>query len=81
MEVQCKRMIRILLECFLANILVADPRGGAPGECPPPNGPKFAQFHAVFGNFGKNFMLAPPAGGLAPLLGKSWIHPCIMNLL
>ena len=37
--------------------------GGSKGA--PPNGPKFAQFHAVFRKFWQNHMLAPP-GGLAP---------------
>ena len=33
---------------------------------PPPRGSKFFQFHAVFGKFWRNRMLAPPPGELAP---------------
>ena len=33
---------------------------------PPPRGSKFFQFHAVFGKFWQNRMLAPPPGELAP---------------
>ena len=33
---------------------------------PPPPGPKFFQFHAVFGKIWQNRMLAPPPGELAP---------------
>ena len=36
----------------------------------PPQGPKFFQFHAVFGNFWQNRMLAPPPGSWRPLLGE-----------
>ena len=45
-------------------------RGGAGGaRPPPPPAPKFFRFHAVFGKFWQNRMLAPP-------LGKSWIRRC-----
>ena len=38
---------------------------------PPPRGSKFFQFHAVFGKFWRNRMLAPPPGGGAPSSEKS----------
>ena len=43
-------------------------QGGAPVRAPPPPpyGTTFSQFHAVFGNLGKNYMLVLPAGGFAP---------------
>ena len=44
---------------------VADLRGGAQGTRPPP-GPKFFQFHTVFGKIWHNRMLAPPPRELAP---------------
>ena len=44
---------------------VADLRGGGREGCVPPRGPKFFQFHAVFGKIWQNRMLAPP-GELAP---------------
>ena len=46
--------------------------GGFEGDTPArtyPSGPKFSQFHAVFGHFGKNRMLAPPGGGHLLLRG------------
>ena len=43
-------------------------KGGARDA--PPRGPKFFQFHAVFGKIWQNRMLAPPPGELAPLLGE-----------
>ena len=43
------------------------------GRAPPPRS-KFFQFHAVFGKFGQNRMLAPPWGVGAPSLGKYWIR-------
>ena len=54
---------------------VADLRGGA-GDVRPPWGSKFFQFHAVFGKFWQNRMLAPPWGVGAPSSGKSWIRHC-----
>ena len=52
--------------------------GGCP-QCvpPPPYGPKFSQFHAVFHKIWENHMLAPPSPWRAgaPSYGKSWIHP------
>ena len=36
----------------------------------PPWGSKFFQFHAVFGKFWQNRMLAPPLGSWCPLLGE-----------
>ena len=36
----------------------------------PPRGPKFFQFHAVFGKFWQNHMLAPPGGFGAPSRGN-----------
>ena len=41
-------------------------KGGPEGRAPPPWGPKFFQFHAVFGKIWQNRMLAPPPGELAP---------------
>ena len=38
-------------------------------------GPIFSQFSETLITF---FMLASPAGGLAPLLGKSWIRPRVV---
>ena len=46
---------------------------GARGTRAPP-GPKFFQFHAVFGKIWQNRMLAPPRGVGAPSSGKSWIR-------
>ena len=42
---------------------------------PPPHGPKFSQFHAVFRKMWQNHMLAPPGGSAPPSYGKSWIYP------
>ena len=42
----------------------------------PPGGPKFFQFHAVFGKIWLNCMLAPPWRVGAPSSGKSWIRHC-----
>ena len=39
---------------------------GAPPACPPPYGPKFSYFHAVFGKIWQICMFAPRPGGLAP---------------
>ena len=49
----------------MAAMAVADLRGGA-RDTRPPWGPKFFQFHAVFGKIWQNLMLAPPPGELAP---------------
>ena len=51
---------------------VADLKGGREGRAAlPPRGPKFFQFHAVFGKIWQNHMLAPPPrGSWRPLLGK-----------
>ena len=40
--------------------------GVLPARAPPPYGPKFSHFHAVFGKIWQNRMLAPAARGLAP---------------
>ena len=48
-------------------------KGGA-RDARPPWGPKFFQFHAVFGKFWQNRMLAPPRGVGIPSSGKSWIR-------
>ena len=50
-------------------ISVADLREGA-RDAPPPRGPKFFEFHAVFGKIWQNRMLAPPLGSWRPLLGE-----------
>ena len=47
---------------FVSHNAVADLRGGA-GDAPPPGGSKFFRFHAVFGKFWQNRMLAPPPRG------------------
>ena len=47
---------------------VADLRGRVPRA--PPEGPKFFQFHAVFGKIWQNRMLAPPLGSWRPLPGE-----------
>ena len=49
----------------------------------PPRGSKFFQFHAVFGKFWRNCMLAPPLGSWRPLLGVtcgSMIISLLMNI-
>ena len=43
-------------------------KGGARGTRAPSWGPKFFQFHAVFGKIWQNRMLAPPLGSWRPLL-------------
>ena len=49
---------------------VADLRGGTGDARPLPRGSKFFRFHAVFGKFWQNRMLAPPLGSWRPLLGE-----------
>ena len=56
-------------ECIIRPYTVADLWGGT-RDVHPPMGPKFFQFHAVFGKFWQNHMLAPPPGELHPLLGE-----------
>ena len=79
---------KLRLRAVINNILVGS--GGSPGSVnvssggskgggardapPPPQGPKFFQFHAVFGKIWQNRMLAPPRGIGAPSSGKSWIR-------
>ena len=46
-----------------ANMLGVADLGGAP----PPHGPKFSQFHAVFWKILQNRILAPPPEGRRPL--------------
>ena len=53
-------------------------KGGAGDACPP-QGPKFFQFHTVFGKIWQNCMLVPPWGVGAPSSGKSWIRYCILQ--
>ena len=48
---------------------VADLHSKTLDSCPPCQGPKFFQFHAVFGNFWQNRMLATP-GSWRPHLGE-----------
>ena len=45
---------------------------------PPPRGSKFFQFHAVFGKFWRNRMLAPPPGSWRPLLGEILDPPLVI---
>ena len=52
---------------------VADLRG-----VPPPYGPKFSQFHAVFRKIWHNRMLAPSHRVGAPSYWESWIRPCFV---
>ena len=49
---------------------------GGLGWAPPPHGPKFSQFHAVFRKIWQNHMLAPPWRVGAPSYGESWTRPC-----
>ena len=42
---------------------MADLSGGDARDVHPPWGPKFFQFHAVFGKIWQNHMLAPPPRG------------------
>ena len=58
-----------------SKLAVADLGGGGPGSRPPPHGPKFSQFHAVFHKIWQNHMLAPPWRVGAPSYGVSWIRP------
>ena len=57
----------IIYRTFMGYMPVAD-LGGTRGMRTP-WGSKFFKFHAVFGKFWQNRMLAPP-GELAPLLGE-----------
>ena len=50
---------------------------GGEGRAPPPAGPNFFHFHAVFGKNWPNNRLAPPFGVSAPSSGKSWIRHCL----
>ena len=43
--------------------------------CPPPIGPKFSQFHAVFRKIWQNRMLAPPLEGWPPPTGNPGFAP------
>ena len=70
------QMYYYLTEDITSNLAVADLRG-AWGTRPSPWGPKFFQFHAVFGKIWQNRMLAPPWGVGAPSSGKSWIRHCL----
>ena len=60
-------------QIFQQEVAVADLRGGV-RDVHPPWGPKFFQFHAVFGKIWQNRMLAPPWGVGAPSSEKSWIR-------
>ena len=46
-----------------------------------PQGVQIFQFHAVFGKFWQNRMLAAPWGVGAPSSGKSWIHHCTAQIV
>ena len=52
-------------------------KGGRRGRAPPPWGSKFFRFHAVFGKFWQNRMLAPP-GSWRPLLGEILDLPLVI---
>ena len=56
---------------------VADLRGGT-GDARPPWGSKFFRFHAVFGKFWQNRMLAPPLGSWHPLLREILDPPLVL---
>ena len=50
--------------------------GGRTRRVPPPYGPKFSQFHAVFHKiWQKSYVGAPPWRVGAPSYGESWIRP------
>ena len=60
--------------------------GGSKGGRAPAWGPKFFQFHAVFGKIWQNHMLAPPPRSWCPLLGEILdppllgVYPCALRL-
>ena len=54
-------------------------KGGSRDVCPP-WGPKFFQFHAVFGKIWQNRMLVPPLGTWQPLLGEILDPPLISDV-
>ena len=64
--------------CDIVSILASGGSKGGRYERVPP-GPKFVQFHAVFGKIRPNSMLAPPLG-LAPLLWES-LDPSLLALV
>ena len=74
-----QRTVSILLDCILvSNVIlismqihktVADLHSKIL-DARPPWGSKFFQFHAVFGKFWQNHMLAPPLVSWRPLLGE-----------
>ena len=57
---------------------VADLRGARGMRAPPLRGPKFFQFHAVFGKIWQNRMLVPPRSW-RPLLGEI-LDPPLENI-
>ena len=63
----------------IQGLTVADLRGGGARDACPPPGPKFFQFHAVFGEIWQNRMLAPPWGVGTPSSGKSWIRHWLVS--
>ena len=58
--------------------------GGSKGargtRAPSPRGSKFFLFHAVFGKFLQNRMLAPPPWSWRPLLGEILDPPLVMEI-
>ena len=54
-------------------------KGGYEGRMPP-WGSQIFQFHAVFGKFWQNCMLAPPLGSWRPLLGEILDPPLLSQL-
>ena len=64
---------------FYTTLYSGGSKGGCEGHVPPPWGPKFFQFHAVFGKIWQNCMLAPPWAVGTPSSGKSWIRHCCIQ--
>ena len=61
----------------LDSIPVADPWGVPLANTP--HGPKFSEFHAVFGKIRQMCILASPLGVGAPSYGESCIRPWILS--
>ena len=66
---------------FTVTWTVAGFGGAPPGTCPPPYGPKFSQFHAVFLKIWQNHMLAPPGGLVSPPRGNPGSAPDGLSMM
>ena len=75
-----KKKNNIKLRTIFRYIGSGGSKGGARGTRPP-RGPRFFQFHAVFGKIWQNRMLAPPLGSWRPLLGEILDPPLIGSRL